>query len=99
MRRTSSAPTSNSTPPGVATIDAFGRWLSTLPPSAPGSAAVYDEVMAGLVGARNRAWMGPLQAELSRGGAFVAVGALHLPGADGLVALLRARGWTVTRLD
>ena len=69
------------------------------PPAGAAAGALYDEVMAELVGARNRAWLDRLEAELARGGAFVAVGALHLPGADGLVALLRARGWTLTRLD
>ncbi len=74
----------------VAMIDAFGRWLSTRPPSRPDSAELYDQVMAELIGTRNRAWLSPLEAELARGGAFIAVGALHLPGEDGLIALLRA---------
>jgi uncharacterized protein len=34
-----------------------------------------------------------------KGGAFMAVGALHLPGKDGLVELLRRQGYTVTALD
>jgi uncharacterized protein YbaP (TraB family) len=29
----------------------------------------------------------------------MAVGALHLPGEDGIIELLRGRGFTVTRLD
>jgi uncharacterized protein YbaP (TraB family) len=29
---------------------------------------------------------------------LIAVGSLHLPGPDGLVAMLRARGYTVTPL-
>jgi uncharacterized protein len=83
----------------LATIDAFGRWLSTRPASGPDSAALYDGMMAELIGARNRAWLVPLEAELGQGGAFAAVGGLHLPGRDGLLELLRERGWTVTRLD
>lgn len=34
-----------------------------------------------------------------KGGAFMAVGALHLPGEDGLVALLRNAGYTVTPVE
>ncbi|MDX2289961.1 MAG: TraB/GumN family protein [Hyphomicrobiaceae bacterium] len=36
---------------------------------------------------------------LAKGGVFIAVGALHLPDADGLVALLRDAGYTVTSVD
>ncbi|KQT85500.1 TraB/GumN family protein [Aurantimonas sp. Leaf443] len=48
---------------------------------------------------RNARMAERMQAALSAGGAFVAVGALHLPGPDGLVEMLRARGWTVSRAD
>lgn len=36
---------------------------------------------------------------LAKGNVMVAVGALHLPGEEGLVALLRAKGFSVERLD
>lgn len=36
---------------------------------------------------------------LDGGNAFVAVGALHLPGKEGLVALLQDRGFSLTRAD
>jgi uncharacterized protein len=36
---------------------------------------------------------------LEKGGTFIAVGALHLPGEKGLVALLREAGYTVTAIE
>ena len=36
---------------------------------------------------------------LARGGAFIGVGALHLPGKQGLVALFRESGYTVTAVE
>jgi uncharacterized protein YbaP (TraB family) len=36
---------------------------------------------------------------IDRGNAFIAVGALHLPGDKGLVELLRQSGYKVTPLD
>lgn len=56
-------------------------------------------MMEQLLDHRNRAWMEKLPALLSRGGVFVAVGALHLPGRQGLIELLRAEGHVITRLD
>ncbi|MGH6944671.1 MAG: TraB/GumN family protein, partial [Geminicoccaceae bacterium] len=35
---------------------------------------------------------------LMRGAAFVAVGALHLPGEQGILNLLARKGYTVTRV-
>jgi len=52
-----------------------------------------------LVAARNQAWMAALKPELAKGGVFAAFGALHLPGADRVIELLRAGGFEVTRLD
>ncbi len=46
---------------------------------------------------RNRSFVATIGPELARGGVVVAVGALHLPGEAGLVELLRAEGYRVTR--
>ena len=45
------------------------------------------------------AWMAVMAPELERGGVFAAFGALHLPGAEGVVELLRQKGFTVTRVE
>ncbi|GAB2520837.1 TraB/GumN family protein [Lysobacter humi (ex Lee et al. 2017)] len=51
--------------------------------------------------ARNRAWLPKLESMLAKGrghDALVVVGALHLLGDDGVVELLRARGYRVERI-
>ena len=49
-----------------------------------------------LLGDRNRAWLPQVEALLSRPRpAFVLVGAAHLVGADGLLAMLKAKGYSV----
>ncbi|MEI2299235.1 TraB/GumN family protein [Ensifer sp. MJa1] len=48
---------------------------------------------------RNKTMATRAEPILKDGGAFMAVGALHLPGKEGLVELLRAKGFTVTRAD
>ncbi|MET0286590.1 MAG: TraB/GumN family protein [Polyangiales bacterium] len=47
---------------------------------------------------RNERWLPIIERELASGGAFIAVGAGHLLGERGLLAALRAKGFTVTRV-
>jgi uncharacterized protein YbaP (TraB family) len=63
--------------------------------------AEYPQLYARMNRDRNRAWLPVLQRLLddSRGDdALVVVGSMHLLGDDGLVELLRAKGYTVERL-
>lgn len=60
----------------------------------------YPEVYDVLFVQRNNAWVATLLTELDGSGVdFVAVGAGHLLGEDGLVAQLRARGLSVERVS
>ncbi len=62
--------------------------------------AQYPDVYAVLFAQRNAAWMDVLTRELAGSGVdFVAVGAGHLLGSDGLVEQFRARGVTVERVS
>ncbi|MCO5396795.1 TraB/GumN family protein [Ralstonia soli] len=67
--------------------------LASLGNESPEDAAIFHRLM---VHDRNLAWMPRLRKALDAGGAVVAVGAAHLPGPDGLVALLRADGYQVS---
>ncbi|MDZ5699262.1 TraB/GumN family protein [Chelativorans sp. M5D2P16] len=60
------------------------------------SYAAFEEAM---VKARNRQMAERAVPLIEAGGAFIAVGAMHLPGPDGLVSLLREAGYTVTGAD
>ncbi len=57
-----------------------------------------DPTSEALLGARNRAWMPTLAPALAGGGVFVAVGAAHMLGESGLLALLEADGYAITQL-
>ncbi len=47
---------------------------------------------------RNRTMAQRMAARLREGGAFVAIGALHLPGETGLLSLLAAQGYHISRV-
>ena len=55
----------------------------------------YADFQELLIANRNRLMAERAAQYLEKGNAFMAVGALHLPGSDGLVALLRDEGFTL----
>jgi len=60
----------------------------------PAAAASF---MERLIDARNRTMAERIQPLLHNGGAFIAIGAAHLPGDGGVLDLLQDRGYRVTR--
>ena len=56
---------------------------------------VYERLLV----ARNRAWLPKIEALFSRPRhAFVVVGAAHLVGPDGLLAMLKAKGYQLVQM-
>ncbi|MBU0583334.1 MAG: TraB/GumN family protein [Alphaproteobacteria bacterium] len=58
--------------------------------------AAFEEAM---ISSRNRTMAANAVPILNRGNAFIAVGALHLPGEKGLIELFREDGYTVTAVN
>lgn len=58
--------------------------------------AAEEDARRCLISVRNARWLPLLQERLQQGGAFVAVGAIHLTGAEGLLAQLVERGFQVS---
>ena len=57
--------------------------------------AIYERLLV----ARNRTWLPQLEALFNRSGrAFVVVGAAHLIGPDGLIAMLKAKGYQLEQM-
>lgn len=59
--------------------------------------AAADKLERGLIDARNRRMVERMTPRFD-GGAFVAIGALHLPGEDGVLALLERSGYALKRV-
>lgn len=59
----------------------------------------FTSLERSLLATRNLGMRDSAARHLAEGGAFIAVGALHLPGRHGLVALLREAGYTVTAVE
>ena len=63
------------------------------------SREIFGEFADLLLDKRNRAWMETMLPQLETGGVFAAFGAMHLVGEAGVIELLRAQGFEVSRLD
>jgi hypothetical protein len=78
----------------------FSRYIAnripdTLPEKTDADFAQAEKV---LMTDRNQAWIPTIEAALQDGTAFAAFGALHLSGQNGVLELLKQRGFTVTPL-
>ena len=60
--------------------------------------SLYETLTERLLTRRNRLMVERMQEALEAGSAFIAVGALHLPGEEGILALLERRGFEISRV-
>ncbi len=61
-------------------------------------AAEFAAMEEAMMSARNRAWIPVIERAAQDGPVFAAFGALHIPGHDGVAALMERAGWTLERL-
>ena len=57
---------------------------------------IYRHLVKRLLIDRNHVMATRMQDMLNRGNAFIAIGAMHLPGEEGVLSLLARRGYTIT---
>jgi hypothetical protein len=60
--------------------------------------AVYQQLMNDLLTRRNHTMAERMQEILNKGNAFIAIGALHLPGDEGVLNLLDGSGYIISRI-
>ena len=72
------------------------RWVSEEIAGDDNAADGYADFEETMVHVRNETMVERARPLFDAGGAFVAVGALHLPGEQGIAALLENAGYTVT---
>lgn len=80
-------------------IGMFWPLFRAVLPSSSEDQAGYAAFEETLVTARNRTMAERAEPILAEGSAFIAVGALHLPGPEGLVELFRKAGYEVTAVE
>jgi len=62
----------------------------------PKDKRIVDAFMKKLIDDRNQRMVERMLPRLKEGGAFIAIGALHLPGKNGVLQILKERGYQVT---
>ncbi len=62
------------------------------------TAAEYSESLEDLLYRRNASWIAPIEKLHAAGGAFIAVGAMHLIGPRSVLDLLRQKGFRIARV-
>ncbi len=62
------------------------------------SEGLYQELIKRLLTDRNHRMVERMQDILQEGNAFIAIGAMHLPGDDGVLALLEGMGYKITAI-
>lgn len=63
------------------------------------SSATSSEIESKLLNNRNKKWIDPIKKTIRKNKTFIAVGAAHLPGENGVINLLRKEGYTVTPIQ
>lgn len=61
--------------------------------------AIFDRFMNAVLDQRNQRMFSRLRPYLEQGGNFIAVGALHLPGEEGLLQMIEQAGYSVVPLN